>query len=64
VIHQDHAKSRTRERERERERERDQTHSYWYKPSAPRVNYSLLVMEIAGMMKMASDDAFPFWMSF
>ena len=34
-------------------RERDQTHSYWYIPSASRVNYSLLVMETAGMMKMA-----------
>ena len=41
AVHQDRAKSRTRERERER----DQTHSYWYIPSAPRVNYSLLVME-------------------
>ena len=40
-------------------RERDQTHSYWYIPSAPRVNYSLLVMETAGMMKMASGDGFP-----
>ena len=39
--------------------ERDQTHSYWYIPSAPRVNYSLLVMETAGMMKMASGDGFP-----
>ena len=46
----------TRERERERERERDQTHSYWYIPSAPRVNYSLLIMESAGMMKMATGD--------
>ena len=45
--------------EHERERERDQTHSYWYIPSAPRVNYSLLVMETAGMMKMASGDGFP-----
>jgi hypothetical protein len=43
----------------EHERERDQTHSYWYKPSALRVKYSLLVMETAGMMKMASGDAFP-----
>ena len=34
-------------------RERDQTHSYWYIPSAPRVNYSLLVMDSTGMMKMA-----------
>ena len=42
-----------------RERERDQTHSYWYIPSAPRVNYSLLVMESAGMMKMATGDGFP-----
>ena len=47
------------EHERERERETDQTHSYWYIPLAPRVNYSLLVMETAGMMKMASDDDFP-----
>ena len=47
------------ERERERERERDQTHSYWYIPSAPRVNYSLLVMESAGMMKMATGDDSP-----
>ena len=39
--------------EHERERERDQTHCYWYRPSTPRVNYSLLVMESAGMMKMA-----------
>ena len=44
---------------RERERARDQTHSYWYIPSAPRVNYSLLVMESAGMMKMASGEGFP-----
>ena len=43
----------------ERERDIDKTHSYWYKPSAPRVNYSLLAMETAGMMKMASDDGFP-----
>jgi hypothetical protein len=43
----------------EHERERDQTHSYWYIPSAPRVNYSLLIMETAGMMKMTSDDGFP-----
>ena len=47
------------ERERERERERDQTHSYWYIPSAPRENYSLLVMESAGMMKMATSEWFP-----
>ena len=45
--------------EHERERERDQTHSYWYIPSAPRVNYSLLVMESAGMMKMATGEGFP-----
>ena len=44
-----------------RERERDQTHSYWYIPSALRVNYSLLVMDSAGMMKMATDDGFPLW---
>ena len=43
----------------EHERERDQTHSYWYIPSVPRVNYSLLVMETARMMKMASDDDSP-----
>ena len=43
----------------EHERERDQTHSYWYIPSAPRVNYSLLVMESAGMMKMATGDGSP-----
>ena len=42
-----------------RERERDQTHSYWYIPSAPRVNYSLLIMESAGMMKMATGDGIP-----
>ena len=42
-----------------RERERDQTHSYWYIPSAPRVNYSLLVMESAGMMKMATGEGPP-----
>src|SRR3989337_2575727 len=53
AIHQDRAKSRTRERER------DQTHSYWYISSVPRVNYSLLVMETAGMMKMAAGDDSP-----
>ena len=47
--------------EHERERERDQTHSYWYIPSAPRVNYSLLVMESAEMMKMATGEGFPLW---
>ena len=52
MIHEDRTTSRTRERERER----DQTHSYWYIPSAPRVNYSLLVMESAGMMKMATEE--------
>ena len=36
AVHQDRAKLRTREREIERER--DQTHSYWYIPSALRVN--------------------------
>ncbi len=45
--------------EHERERERDQTHSYWYIPSAPRVNYSLLVMESTEMMKMATGEGFP-----
>ena len=44
----------------EHERERDQTHSYWYIPSAPRVNYSLLVMESARMMKMATGEGPPF----
>ena len=57
MIHQDRAKSRTRERERER----DQTHSYWHIPSALRANYSLLVMESAGMMKMATGDDSPLW---
>ena len=42
-----------------RERERDQTHSYWYMPSASRVNYSLLIMESAGMMKMATGEGSP-----
>ena len=45
--------------EHERERERGHTHSYWYIPSAPRVNYSLLVMESAGMMKMTTGEGFP-----
>ena len=40
-------------------RERYQTHSYWYIPSAPRVNYSLLVMESTGMMKMATSEGSP-----
>ena len=44
--------------EHERERERDQTHSYWYIPSSPRVDYSLLVMESAGMMKIATGEGF------
>ena len=43
----------------EHERERDQIHSYWYIPSTSRVNYSLLVMESAGMMKMATGEGFP-----
>ena len=51
----------SREHKREHERERDQTHSYMYIPSAPRVNYSLLIMETVGMMKMASSDDFPLW---
>ena len=42
-----------------RERERYQTHSYWYIPSALRENYSLLVMESTGMMKMATGEEFP-----
>ena len=45
--------------EHERERERYQTHSYWYIPSTPRVNYSLLIMESAEMMKMATGDGSP-----
>ena len=45
--------------EHERERERDQTHSYWYIPSAPRENYSLLIVESAEMMKMAIGEGFP-----
>ena len=53
MMHQDRTTSRTRERER------DQTHSYRYIPSAPRVNYSLLVMESIGMMKIATGDDFP-----
>ena len=44
---------------RENTRERDQTHSYWYITSAPRMNYSLLVMESAGMMKMATGEGSP-----
>ena len=55
AIHQDRNISRTRQRERER----DQTHSYWYIPSAPRENYSLLVMESIGMMKMATGEGLP-----
>ena len=42
-----------------RERERDQTHSYWYIPSAPRENYSLLIMESTGMMKMDTGEGLP-----
>ena len=42
-----------------RERERDQTHSYWYIPSAPRENYSILTMGSTGMMKMASGEGSP-----
>ena len=43
----------------EHERERDQTHNYWYTPSAPRVNYSLLVMDSTEIMKMATGDGSP-----
>ena len=43
----------------EHKRERDQTHSYWYIPSAPRVKYSLLVMESAGRMKVATGEGSP-----
>ena len=50
AVHQDRAKSRTREGER------DQTHSYWYIPSASRVNYSLLIMDSARMMKMVTGE--------
>ena len=46
-------------RERERERERDQTHTYWYKPSAPRVDYSLVIVVAVGMMKMVTGDDSP-----
>ena len=56
AIHQDCITSRTRERERER----DQTHGYCYIPSALRENYSLLVMESIGMMKMATGEGSPF----
>ena len=42
-----------------RENTRDQTHSYRYIPSASRVNYSLLVMESAGMMNMATGEGSP-----
>ena len=49
AIHQDRDISRTRERERERER--DETDSYRYKPSAPRVDYSLLIISAATMMR-------------
>ena len=45
--------------EHERERERDQTHSYWYIPSAPRENYSLLIMERTEMIKMATGEGLP-----
>ena len=48
-----------RSQQHKRERERDQTHSYRYIPSAPRVNYSLLVMESAGMMKMTTGEGPP-----
>jgi len=52
AIHQDCAS-------REHERERDKTHSYWYKPSAPRVDYAPLIVVAAGMMKMATGDDSP-----
>ena len=42
-----------------RETERDQTHSYWDKPLALRVEYSLLIVAAAGMMKMATGDDSP-----
>ena len=53
AVHQDRAISRTRERER------DPTHSYSYIPSAPRVNYSLVVMESTWMIKMATSEGSP-----
>ena len=53
---QDASRSCHRGNTRENTRERDQTHSYLYIPSAPRVNYSLLVMDSAEMMKMATGD--------
>ena len=39
-----------------RETERDQTHSYWDKPLALRVDYSLLIVVAVGMMKMGTGD--------
>ena len=48
-------------RENTRERERDQRHSYWYIPSASRVNYPLLIIDIIGVMKMATGDGSPLW---
>ena len=56
---QDASRSCHRGDTRENTRERDQIHSYWYIPSAPRVNYSLLVMESAGMMEVAIGEGFP-----
>ena len=53
------ARDTSRSWHRENTRERDQTYSYGYIPSAPRVNYSLLVMESAGMMKMATGEGSP-----
>ena len=44
---------------KEHKRERYKTHRYWYIPSASRVNYSLLVMESTGMMKMATGEESP-----
>ena len=41
------------------ERERDKTHNYRYKPSVPRVDYSLLIVVAAEMMKMATEDDSP-----
>ena len=43
----------------EHETKRDTTHSYWYIPSAPRENYSLLIVVAVGMMKMATADDSP-----
>ena len=40
-------------------RERDKIHSYWYKPSALRVDYSVLIVVAARMMRMTTGDDSP-----